>query len=120
MDGAYRSGDRIVEQEDAAVGGKDHQGQLRFIGDEGIGGVAPLPPQPFARVVGGADPDGSLVDLLAEDHSFFIQPHSAAEAAVILRHRGGVIASAGPQVQTVPGRDRHTTLSGGEGMTDAG
>ena len=120
VNGAHRPADGIIQQDDAAVGGKDRQGQVRFIGDKGVGGVIPGGPQALPSVGGGAEADGGLMDLLGEDRTRRIHPQSAAEAAVILPDMGQVIPPAHAQVQGVPGRSGDAALPGGKPVADAG
>ena len=120
MDGADGVLDRVVEKEDAAVSGKDGEGQAGHVGDEGVGGVVPLPLQALAGIFLRAAADGGLMDLLTEDGPLRGDPQYATEAAVVFCHGGGIVSPAGAEVQTIPGGEGDAAFAGGKAVGDAG
>ena len=114
MDRPHASGLRVVEQQDAAVGGEHHQGQVSFGGDQGVGFIVPLPDQALSGVSGGAEPHVVPVDLQGEDGPLRHGSRTAEEPAVILPHVLRRVSPPGAQVQGIPRRRRNPAPPGGE------
>ena len=112
---------RVVEQDDAAVGGEYHQGDPRGVRDHGVhAGIVPVPEQALAAVLRRHMADIVLMDLLAQHRPVLIHPQGGAEPAVIFPDPVHVVPPAHAQVQGVPGGGADAADAGGEPVAHAG
>ena len=112
MNGPDNIADRIVQENDSTVGGKYHQRQIRCVGDQCICRVIPGGKQTFSCIVIGADANGSIVDLFAEDCPLYRQIDHMKEATIIFQNGRRLVAAADTQIQRIPGRERNASLTG--------
>ena len=104
VDGPYGPMHRVIEQDGAAVGGKDHQGKIGGVGDEGVHlRVVPRAEQALSGILRRNKTDVFRVGLLGENSALCRHPHSGAEPAIVLPHIFVAVAPADAQVQAVPG-----------------
>lgn len=66
MNGTHAARHRVMEQQDAAIGGKHRKGKIRYIRDQRVGGKVPLFPEALARVNLRDGQDRGLVNLLGQ------------------------------------------------------
>lgn len=64
VDRAHAARVRVVEQDDAAIGGKNRQRQIFHVGDQCVGSVVPVPPKAHSRAFLRYLQHGCLVNLL--------------------------------------------------------
>ena len=120
MGRADRPPHRIPEQDHVAVGGKDHQRDIRLIADQGVhAGIVPLPGEALAAVGGGDPAHHVVVGLLAEDAALRRHAQSGTEPAIVFGHAGRIIPPADAQIQGIPGGRADAAPAGGKAVAHA-
>ena len=121
MHGADGVVDGVVQENNAAVSGKDRQGNAGGVADHGVhAGVVPFTPQALAGIIGGNQPDVVLVHLAAEHSLPDIRADGGTEAAIVFLQAALSVTAAGAQIQTVPRRRADAAGPGGKTVDQTG
>lgn len=120
VNGTGAAGDRVVKQQDAAVGRENHQRQVLFGGDQGVGLVVPGLKQALAGIGGGNSADSCFMDLFAEYRPVLIGTQAGEKAPVILGHVFRRVSPSGAQASGNPGGGGDAAQPGGKRMAHAG
>ena len=110
----------VAQQHRDTVGGKDGQTQAGGPGDQAVGLYSTGRARGGEHIGPGDRADQIPVDLMIFHQSVRVRPHSAAEAAEILRHTLRLVAAGGPKVQRVPRRGGDAPHPGGKAVWKAG
>ena len=117
VNGADGPAHRVKEQDGAAVGGEDHQGKARPVGNKGVHvRVVPGAEETLAGVRVRDQADVLRMGLLGENGALRRHAHGGAEAAVILPDVFRPVAPADAQVQAVPRGGTDAAQPGGEAV----
>ena len=109
---------RVIEQNGAAVGGKDHQRKTGAIGDESVHiRIVPGEKKALAGVLVRDLADILRMGLLGENGALRRHAYGGAEASVVLPDIFVAVSPADAQVQAVPRGGADTAQTGGEAVT---
>ena len=121
VDGGDGGVDGVVEEDHAAVGGENGEGQAGNVRHQGV--HVPVVPGAGEALAGVLRRDAAKVrgvDLLAEDGLLRLRPQNGAETAVVLPDVFRGVAPAGAQVQAVPGGGGDPAGAGGKAVGQGG
>ena len=117
VSGADGLPDGVVQQNGAAVGGKDRQGQVWHVGDEGVHvRIVPGTGDAFSSVLLRDPADVVGMGLLAQHRPVLIQPQNGEEAAVVFPEGFRAVPLVGAEIQAVPRGGGHAPQTGGKAV----
>ena len=119
MSGADGLPDGVVQQNGAAVGGKDRQGQVWHVSDEGVHvRIVPGTGDAFSSVLLRDPADVVGMGLLAQHRPVLIQPQNGEKAAVVFPEGFRAVPLVGAEIQAVPRGGGHAPQTGGKAVGD--